>query len=179
MRARWGEGGAFNAGEAIQIAYQLLEIRTLWAFEAGARIVAAAAAREPGCIRLAYMRIRFAIALSRDAEALALIDALPKRFVRPEFLELRRRSRADPPFDPPLPGQPVVAGRRRDGLCRVSQRGGADIPALPEARQGDRAAAARGCHRGALAEARRDRASAATPPSRSSTGRGRGNSLAA
>jgi len=87
--ARWGEGRTYTAGEAIQLGYQLIEIRTSWAFEAGARIVADALAREPGNSRLKYMRIRFAIALGQDAEALALIDALPQRFARHDYLEIR------------------------------------------------------------------------------------------
>ena len=87
--ARWREGRVFSVAEAIRAAYQLIEVRTDWAFEAGADIVAETAAREPGHFRLDYMRARYAIALRRDAEALAAIDALPQRFARPDVLELR------------------------------------------------------------------------------------------
>ncbi len=78
----------------------LLDARTPWGFELGGAIMAEAAARFPGNARLNLMRIRLMIARREDEAALALIDAIPKRYVRRDFLEIRawaaaRRGRSE------------------------------------------------------------------------------------
>jgi len=86
---RFLSGRAWDVADAMQIAYALLDARAPWAFGLGGAIMDEAAARFPGQARLNLMRIRLMIARREDAAALALIDAIPARYVRRDFLEVR------------------------------------------------------------------------------------------
>jgi predicted Zn-dependent protease len=86
---RFAEGREWSLHEAIQIAYALHDVRAPWAFALGGEIVDKLVKRFAGNLRLNHLRIRLMIARREDAAALALIDAIPLRFVRREFLELR------------------------------------------------------------------------------------------
>ncbi len=86
---RFAEGREWSVADAIHVGHALLDTRTPWAFELGGAIIEGVAARVPGNARLNHLRIRLMIARREDAEALALIDAIPARYVRREQLELR------------------------------------------------------------------------------------------
>jgi tetratricopeptide (TPR) repeat protein len=79
----------WDVADAMQVAYALLDARAPWAFALGGAIMDAAAARFPGHARLNLMRIRLMIARREDEAALALIDAIPQRYARRDFLEIR------------------------------------------------------------------------------------------
>jgi predicted Zn-dependent protease len=79
----------WDVADAMQVAYALLDARAPWAFALGGTIMDEAAARFPGHPRLNLMRIRLMIARREDDAALALIEAIPSRYARRDFLELR------------------------------------------------------------------------------------------
>jgi hypothetical protein len=79
----------FDLADAYEFARALLDVRAPWAFDLGAAVLDAAAARDPGQIRATLLRIRLRIAARRDEAALALIDALPEPYIRRDVLELR------------------------------------------------------------------------------------------
>ncbi len=86
---RFAEGREWGLHEAIQIAYALYDVRSPWAFQLGGEILERLVGRFAGNVRLNHLRIRLMIARREDAAAITLIDAIPARYVRREFLELR------------------------------------------------------------------------------------------
>jgi predicted Zn-dependent protease len=79
----------WDVADAMQVAYALLDARAPWAFALGGAIMDEAAGRFPGHPRLTLMRIRLMIARREDEAALALVEAIPARYVRRDVLELR------------------------------------------------------------------------------------------
>ncbi len=86
---RFLQGREWDVADAMQVAYALIDARAPWAFALGGAIMDEAAARFSGHPRLNLMRIRLMIARREDEAALALVEAIPARYVRREFLELR------------------------------------------------------------------------------------------
>jgi predicted Zn-dependent protease len=79
----------WDVADAMQVAYALLDARAPWAFVLGGAILEEATARFSGNPRLNLMRIRLMIARRENEAALAVIDAIPTRYTRREFLEIR------------------------------------------------------------------------------------------
>ena len=86
---RFAEGRDWSVADAIHVGHALLDTRTPWAFDLGSAILERVAAQIPGNARLNQLRIRLMIARREDAAALALIDAIPARYIRREQMELR------------------------------------------------------------------------------------------
>jgi tetratricopeptide (TPR) repeat protein len=75
--------------DAVEFGVFLLNFRTPWSIALGCSTVDRVAERFSGSLWLMTLRARLKIRHRDDAEAIALIDAIPQRNVRPEVLELR------------------------------------------------------------------------------------------
>jgi hypothetical protein len=80
--------------DAVEFGRAMLEVRAPWAFELGAEALDGIALRFAGHPRLTLLRARLLIARRRADAALTLIDAIPARYTRHEFLELRAWAQA-------------------------------------------------------------------------------------
>ena len=79
----------WSDADAAEFGVFLLNFRTPWSVELGCSVLDRTAGRSSGSIWLTTIRARLKIRHRDNAEALALIDAIPQRYVRPEVLELR------------------------------------------------------------------------------------------